>query len=494
MADLFIPRSTPEEQGVPSKAIISFLERLKKQGQEHHSFMLLRHGHVIAEGSWYPYALEHYHMLFSLSKSVAATAVGIAAGEGLLSIEDYIVDIFRDELPEGYDPGYNKIKVKHLLSMTTGQKDCFVFSMNRKGNTWVEVFFNVPLVHKPGTKFMYNTGASYMLSAIISKLTGQSMIDYLTPRLFEPMGIEKPFSQISPQGIDAGGWGLYLKVEDIAKFGQLYLNKGIYNGKRLLPEGWVEDATSMHIDPEGLTPDWQVGYGYQIWQGRHGTFRGDGAFCQYVIVMPEQDAVLACTNGMHDGQRYMNTLYDVLLPYMNSESSLPEDKESYNRLQEMLNNLNYSPLEGNVSEAGAKKLYNKVFVAEENKYGYKEFFITGIEENKIRFDFKDNNGEYSVTAEGGNWYEGESTLKHSIGGPLTIGALESPGYRPQPVFASYSWEDDNRFKLYVRYAEAPTADVFTISIDDNRGISFLRDVTAVFEFEKREPVKFEAFL
>lgn len=490
MKSIKLPRSTPEEQGVPSSAIIAFLDRLKEEGQEHHNFMLLKNGYVIAEGRWYPYDQDQYHMLFSLSKSVTATAIGIAVKEGLLTVEDYIVDIFHDELPENYDKGYDKIKVKHVLSMSTGQRDCFVFSWDRKGSTWVQHFFNIPLEHEPGTKFMYNTGATYMLSAIITKLTGENLIDYLMPRLFEPLGIARPFSQVCPRGIAAGGWGLYLRIEDIAKFGQLYLNKGVFDGQRILTEEWVEEATGKQVESEGVAIDWKLGYGYQIWRGQHGTFRGDGAFCQYVIVMPEQNAVLACTNGMHDGPKYFKTIYEVLLPHLNSDKRLEENKENYKKLQEILNNLSYSPLRGAKSTTYDEKLFGKAFAAEDNKYGYKEILLDRLEDGLVKFTLKDRNGEYSVIGAHGKWHKHTTTLKQSIGFGLSIGADESKEYIPQPSFGSYAWEDEDCYKLCVRYSEAPTADEWTFKIIGDGKLEVLRNLSAAFEFNKREPVIF----
>ena len=169
--------------------------------------------------------------------------------------------------------------------------------------------------HKPGTHFLYNTPATYMLSAIVQKVTGITVLDYLRPRLFEPLGIENPQWDTSPQGISLGGYGLSVRTEDIARFGQLYLQKGVWMGKRLVPSAWIDAATTRQTSSgSNPTSDWEQGYGYQFWRSRHGLYRGDGAFGQFCIVMPEQDAVVAITSGGRDMQAVMNLVWEKLLP------------------------------------------------------------------------------------------------------------------------------------------------------------------------------------
>jgi hypothetical protein len=173
---------------------------------------------------------------------------------------------------------------------------------------------------KPGTHFLYNTSATYMLSAAVQKVTGQTVLDYLRPRLFDPLGIEKPTWEMSPQGVSAGGFGLSIRTEDIAKFGQLYLQKGKWNDKQLVPAAWVAEATARQTaNGSNPTSDWDQGYGYQFWRCRHGAYRGDGAFGQYCLVLPEQDAVIAITSGVRDMQAVLNLVWDKLLPAFHTE-------------------------------------------------------------------------------------------------------------------------------------------------------------------------------
>ena len=255
-----------------------------------HSFMLLRGGKVVAEGWWYPYNPDSPHRLYSLSKSFTSTAVGLAVEEGLMSLDDLVLDHFPEEAPAEPDENLAAMRVRDLLRMNTGhlkeQADAF-WSTER--DTWAESFLAVPVGLKPGTHFVYNTGATYMAGLMVQRLTGGTLIDYLTPRLFAPLGIEGATWQSDDEGYNVGGWGLRIRTEDIARFGQLLLQRGMWDGRRLLPEWWVAEATALQTangsDPDS---DWDQGYGYQFWRCRHNAYRGDGAFGQYCIVMPDQ--------------------------------------------------------------------------------------------------------------------------------------------------------------------------------------------------------------
>src|SRR4030095_1699101 len=234
-----LPRSSPEAQGVSSAAILSFIEAADKSIDSLHSFMLLRHGQVVAEGWWSPYDSQSPHVLFSLSKRFTSTAIGLAISEG-------------------------KLRVADLFRRNTGHE---TQPPRPPDQSWKKAFLNHPVRFKPGTHFLYNTSATYMLAAIVEKTTGMSLLDYLRPRLFEPLGIDNPTWEKSPEGITAGGYGLSVRTEDIARFGQLYLQKGKWRGKQLIPAAWVEEATSFQTS-NGSNPrsDWDQGYGYQFWR------------------------------------------------------------------------------------------------------------------------------------------------------------------------------------------------------------------------------------
>jgi CubicO group peptidase (beta-lactamase class C family) len=231
--------------------------------------------------------------MFSLSKSFTSTAVGLAIAEGKFTIEDPVLKFFPDEAPEKPSANLRAMRVRDLLTMSTSHhnEDIQGFPYNSEESV-VKKFLALPVTHKPGTFFVYNTPATYMLSAIVQKTTGQPVLEYLRPRLFAPLGIANPTWEASKQGVSMGGFGLSIRTEDIARFGQLYLQRGKWQGRQLVPESWVATATSRWMS-NGSNPesDWEQGYGFQFWRCRHGVFRGDGASGQFCVVFPELDAV-----------------------------------------------------------------------------------------------------------------------------------------------------------------------------------------------------------
>lgn len=339
-----LPRSSPEAQGISSAAIRAYVEAADKEITTLHSFMLVRHGHVIAEGWWKPEAADKPHVLWSLSKSFNATAVGLAAAEGKLSLEDPVLKFFPAETPADASDNLKAMRVRDLLTMSGGHDTEPKFKI--EAGPSVKDFLAPPVTHAPGTWFRYNTPGSYMLSAIVTKATGQTVLDFLKPRLFEPLGIENPEWGATAEGFNFGGYGLFVRTEDIAKFGQLYLQKGKWNGKQLLPEKWVAAATSKQVDndkaPSGKNPDWRQGYGFQFWRCQHNAYRGDGRDGQICLVMPEQDAVIAVTAQTGQMQAELDLVWEKLLPAFRAEP-LPADAAEQEKLKQKLADLTAHP-------------------------------------------------------------------------------------------------------------------------------------------------------
>ena len=290
------------------------------------SLMILKHGKVLYEGWYGDAAPDKPHAMHSVSKSFTATAVGMAIDDGLLKVTDKVVDFFPDKLPAEVSDNLKAVTVHDLLTMNCGQETEARF---RGSDDWVANFLAHPFVHEPGTWYCYNSLGTYMLSAIVQKLTGQKVLDYLTPRLFEPLNIAVPEWEESPQGINAGGWGLQLKTEDMAKFGQLFLQKGKWNGKQLVSEAWVNEASKYQVPSvpagtrpdeaaaKGLTPEnctFMLGYGYQMWRCPDNAYRADGARGQYIFIIPDSDAVIACTANSANLQAEQNLVYEYLFP------------------------------------------------------------------------------------------------------------------------------------------------------------------------------------
>ncbi len=403
-----LPRATPESQGVASEGVRAFVEGVEKKVGGLHSFMLLRRGQVVAEAWWNPYAPQHPHVLFSLSKSFTSTAVGLAVYDGILSVEDSVTRFFRSSLPSSVSPNLAAMRVKHLLTMNTGHdKDATGGTVSNPDGDWVKGFLSLPVEHEPGTKFVYNSAATYMLSAIVQKVTGRTVLDYLTPRLFTPLGIEGQTWETCPKGINTGGWGLKVKTEDIARFGQFYLQKGEWQGKQIVPQKWVAKATSKVV-PNGdpaTGSDWNQGYGYQFWQCTHGAFRGDGAFGQYCIVMPEQDAVLAITSGVGDMQAVLTQVWEHLLPAMKSEA-LPE---AGGDLKRQLANLSVRPPSGKADSPTAKRVSGKTYRFETNSQKIESLTLT-LEGKRATLVLRDEKGEHSFACGGDSWVKSMTAL------------------------------------------------------------------------------------
>jgi CubicO group peptidase (beta-lactamase class C family) len=312
-----LPRSAPREQATDARGILAFLDAIDGVGGiEPHGIMLLRHGHVIAEGWWAPYAPERLHHLYSLSKSFTCAAAGFATAEGLLDLDAPVISYFPELDAEITDPRSRSILVRHIASMSAGhsteQWDRAVAADHAEP---VRGFLLEPPDGTPGVTFAYSQSTTYTLAAIIQRAAGKSLSEYLRPRLFEPLGIGETFWRQHPAGRDLGFAGLHATTEAVARLGQLHLQGGVWEGRRLLAESWIAEATRAQVDNSatGWEADWRQGYGFQFWMSRHG-YRGDGAYGQFCVVLPEQDAVLALTAETEDMQAVLDAAWTHLLP------------------------------------------------------------------------------------------------------------------------------------------------------------------------------------
>jgi CubicO group peptidase (beta-lactamase class C family) len=335
-----LPRSTPEAEGISTQAIVEFVEAADKNVSTFDSFMILRHGKVIAEGWWKPNSPDEPHIMNSISKSFNCTAIGLAIQEHKLKLDDKVLKFFPADAPADPSDNLKAMTVRDLLMMAGGHD---VEPKAVGGGPSVKQFLAQPVVHLPGTHFLYNTMGSYVLSAIVTRVTGDTTLEYLKPRLFQPLGIENPRWDSSPEGNSLGGYGLYIRTEDMAKFGQLYLQQGKWNGKQLVPREWVEKATSKQIANENeghaqIGPDWTQGYGFQFWRCRHNAFRADGAGGQFIVVMPDQDVVVAITADTGNMQGELDAIWDHLLPAFQA-NPLPNDIPAQEKLKEVVAHL-----------------------------------------------------------------------------------------------------------------------------------------------------------
>jgi CubicO group peptidase (beta-lactamase class C family) len=391
-----LSESTPEAQGVSSTSILDFVNAAEKEQPDAlHSLMIVRHGKTIAQGWWNPYNPDSPHLLYSLSKSFTSTAIGLAVEEKQLSTDDLVTSFFPDIATDTTDNNLKAMRIHDLLRMNTGHLDDATGRLRRGGDDWAANFLALPVERKPGTIFVYNSAATYMLSAILQKVTGQTLVEYLHPRLFDPLEIKPPTWESDPKGINVGGWGLSLTTKDIAKFGQLYLQKGKWNGRQIIPEAWLDKATSYQTS-NGSNPesDWEQGYGYQFWRCRHNAYRGDGAFGQYCIVMPEQDAVIAITSGSKDMPGVLNLVWNHLLPAM-KEAPLPEDTASYRDLTDKFASLKISVVEGENSSEVLQEINELTFKFAENPLGLQKVSFSKADEN-MTITFTNASGDQVV--------------------------------------------------------------------------------------------------
>jgi CubicO group peptidase (beta-lactamase class C family) len=462
-----LQRSTPEAEGLSSEVITSFIGALEQEIDAPHSLMIVKNGKVVTEAWWDPYNAQTPHELWSLSKSFTSTAIGFAVQEGLLSIDDLVISFFPDKIPENPDWQLKQLRVKDLLTMTTGHnKEPFPADTD---DDWVKTFLDSELPYLPGTHFMYNTPATYMLSAIIHKISGEKLIDYLYPRLFEPLQIEKPQWEMDPKGINTGGWGLHLKTEDIAKFGQFYLQKGKWNGSQLLSQDWITMATSKQVS-NGSNPDndWMQGYGFQFWRSRYNTYRGDGAMGQFCLVFPDQDTVVAITSGTNNMGEIMQLTWDIILPVL-KEGKIPRNDQALLALQKKIASLKIKAVEGQMTNRQQKKWLNKEFHFDENDQGIKTI------------SFKTQNKEYSVQIkmEGGIQiipFGQQRYIKAKVKGHLPYSRTRRSSFIPESslryiknktIASNGAWTDENEFHLRVYLYETPARMNYKFKFSDD---------------------------
>ena len=333
---------SPEAAGVSSAGLIRFLDEWEKVRRriQLHSLIILRHGKIVWKMNVAPYGDRLPHTLYSLSKSFTSAAAGFAVSEGLLRWEDSVVDVLPEEVPEGREDVLRPITLEALLCMGSGLDKASDSPSLDPAVTWARHVLGHEVRYPVMTHFSYNSFGTYLVSCMIQKRTGQTVRDYLVPRLFNPLGIEVPEWDLSPQGISCGGFGLHLKTEEIARFGQCLLDHGKWQGMQVLPEGWVELATREHIANYEGSPqegnEWGQGYGFQFWRCIGGRYRGDGAMGQACFVDNRMDMVIAVTCGTNDLGEEFRLIREYLFSAPDLAPAGPEEQESLRRRTESL--------------------------------------------------------------------------------------------------------------------------------------------------------------
>ncbi|MBO7697698.1 MAG: serine hydrolase, partial [Erysipelotrichaceae bacterium] len=424
-------KATPEQMGVSSSLILEYIENLEKSQTEMHGLMIMRHGKLITEGWWTPYGPNLRHGLQSHTKTYAATAVGIAYTEGLLKLDERVIDIFPDEAPENPSENLKLLTVRDVLCMGCGMDE-----MPRPSVDWIRDFLATPVNHKPGTTYMYNSTGSTLLGAIVRKKTGLGLHDYLTPRLFNKIGIDPDNLRwmCMPDGMEVGGGGLYATTEDNFRLMKLYADGGVWEGERILAEDYVKLATTNQNDsatesinnPEAT--DNFLGYGFQIWMCKpEHSYRADGAMGQFTIVLPDQDMEIGITEtavGAHWAQSTLNITWDFV-EKIKGDAALPEDPEALDRLCRKLKRLNIGNPECQPFSPTVEKICCKKYKVTSGDLTPRLFNKIGIDPDNLRWmcmpdgmevgggglyaTTEDNFRLMKLYADGGVW-EGERIL------------------------------------------------------------------------------------
>lgn len=447
----YLGNSTPEAEGVSSEGIVQFFDALEGENNEIHSFVIIRHGKIISEAWWKPYGKDLRHVMYSVSKSFTSIGVGIAISENKLKLTDKVYTFFPESTPDTLSANMKDMTVEDLLKMATGMNTDPLY-VARSAKNWPLLFLSSPVENKPGSVFKYNNMATFMLSAIVQKATGQKLVDYLKPRLFDPLGITNYKWDDTPEGYTLGAIGLKITSYDMARFGQLMLQKGNWQGKQLVPSSWVEAASYFQIQgnaPENPTPrefnDWEQGYGYQFWRGRENSYRADGLGGQFIIVLPEKDAVVVLTAAATNTQKELDLVWKHLVPAMH-DKVLPENKEALAILKSRIDVLSGERLVERPSKL-AKKISGKHIEVSKNEAGISglSIYIDGADNMSLKIFHGNEVSE--MKADYGDWELSNTLLKSLVGSSMNNSA------GPYKVASMYDWINDTSMNISFRFLE-----------------------------------------
>jgi CubicO group peptidase (beta-lactamase class C family) len=438
-----LPRSGPADQQVDPAAVLAFVEAVDADPViELHSLMVLRHGHVVAEGWWAPHTPERTRLVYSLSKSFTSTALGFALSEGLFDLDDTVVSHFPEFDEEITDPRSRSVTLRHVASMASGHnRDMLEEAFTRDPQEPVRGFLLVPPDEQPGTVFAYSQPCTYTLASVIQRAAGMRLTQYLRPRLFDPLGIGEVGWLTWPPGREQGFSGLFARTEDVAKLGQLYLQRGRWGDSQLLREGYVELATSRRIDTMNQdNVDWRQGYGYQFWMSRHG-YRGDGALGQFCLVLPEHDAVVATTGGTEAMQAVLDHLWAHLLPGFVTRR--PDDGAQPD-LEKRLGGLRLWPCVAQPTPPRWEDWTDKPFLVGPGPEGPPGATLTSVElsraDHALEVSIAEPAGALAFPLGARDWLV--STPRDSHGDAV-------------PVATSGGWLDDHTLRVEVIFLESP---------------------------------------
>ena len=489
-------KARPEEVGISSDLILEYIDNLERSQTEMHGLMIMRHNKLITEGWWTPYGPNLRHGLQSHTKTYAATAVGIAYTEGILKLDERVIDIFPEEAPENPSENLKLLTVRDVLCM-----GCGMDTMPRPSKDWIRDFLATPVNHKPGTTYMYNSTGSTLLGAIVRQKTGLGLFDYLKPRLFDKIGInyDNLRCMCMPDGMEVGGGGMYATTEDNFRLMKLYADGGVWEGERILAEDYVELATTNQNDsatesinnPEAS--DNFLGYGFQIWMCKpHRAYRADGAMGQFTIILPDQDMEIAITEtavGAHWAQSTLNITWDFIEKIIGDEV-LEADDEAYGRLERKLKRLNIGnpecqPFSPRIEKICGQKY--KVTGGDLTPFGAN--FMTGARADGIdvfSLNFDDYGFVWDFVTRGGR----EEKIRFSTSGTRFTNLLGKPEDMTQLYLGDAYWKDENTLIMHGRWVETCIEDTYILVFSDD-GLTVEPDNNSAFKFFKPAPIVIE---
>ena len=448
-----LSRIAPGEANVDPRAVLDFVDAVFAHDLDLHSFMLYRRGNVVAEGWSWPCASHRPHIMHSLTKSVTACGVGLALDEGFFSLEDRVVSFFADELPRHVSENLAAMTVRDLLTMQSGHAESVSGSVFRPIKTsWAAEFFKIPVVHEPGTHFLYSSAVSFMLSAIVTRTTGEAIRDFLEPRMFKPLGISGLTWGASPHGISSGGNGLTWKTADTLKLGILHLNMGAWRGRQVLGRNWVKEATRPQV-PGG-------DYGYQWWiHDDAEAYYAAGAFGQFSIVFPKHDAVLALSAGVQSGSSLLEIVWKYF-PEAFGDASLRSSDAAHDELGDRIADLRLLPKARYTTSPVIGSVSGKTYVIEPNEDNVSTVRLEATD-GRLDFHLSDHRGDHVVRVGLREWMESET----SITGHKLHHQYQSNDMK---VVAHGRWWDDETFVMTWQFVETAWVDHVVCRFYDNR--------------------------
>ena len=463
-----LPRSAPAAEGVSTQAVINMMDSLMALPDcDIHHVMVLRHGKVIAEMHPAPFRAEDSHTLYSASKTFTSLAVGVAIGENLLRLDDRVVTFFPDKRPDTISDNLAAMTVRDLLMMASGIKPDWEMR-ELEGADWIKVWLAKSCDEAPGQHFQYDSMCTFMLSAIVQRVTGRTLLDYLNQKLFAPMHITQADWEMSSDGINTGGWGMRVQAETMAKLGLLLMNKGKWEGRQLVSADYIEDACSPHIyykdrKETDAPTDGNQGYGYQIWRCKWpGAIRADGAFGQYSVVVPQDELVVVILGMIPNGHPELACIWNQLMPGVKGNEPLQPEKKIQARLNQLCATAALPLPQGKQQTKKGEQIAGMMMQLDANQHGYKLLTITSAGSLGITY----NNGTVDWLSSGyGKWHY----TKMRGFPPYSINAVNRMrDLRHDFVAASaYAWTSPTTLEVRVHYVNWICSTTFTFDFDKN---------------------------